>query len=159
MCNAAYMRGYLKRRRIARPVAAMVERARSRARRRGIHFELAVADIEMPSRCPVLGIPLRLQGVRSAQSPSLDRLDPGRGYVRGNVRVISDRANRLKGDRSLHQVRELASRARQELRADYRLIADYLARETGALRYVELVSASSVSSACLFQLRLTQNKR
>lgn len=37
-------------------------------------------------------------------APSLDRLVPALGYVRGNVRVISHRANRLKGDALIEEI-------------------------------------------------------
>jgi hypothetical protein len=131
-CNAAYMRAYLRRRRHARPVSALLERARSRARRRGLPFSLRPEDIAIPARCPALGIPLQLQGVRSANSPSLDRLNPAQGYVGENVRVISDRANRLKGDRTLSQLKDLAGRARSGSKAHYELIVAYVENQTGS---------------------------
>jgi hypothetical protein len=49
--------------------------------------------------------------------------------VDGNVRVISDRANRLKGKRTLNELLDLAERGPPELRSDYRMIATYLQRE------------------------------
>lgn len=128
-CNAAYMRVYLRRRRHARPISALLERARSRARRRGLPFSLRPEDIALPASCPALGIPLQLRGARSANSPSLDRLDSAQGYVRENVRVISDRANRLKGDRTLGQLKDLARRAGSESKAHYELIAAYVEAE------------------------------
>jgi hypothetical protein len=51
--------------------------------------------------CPVLGLPLNytvLTGRPEDNSPSIDRFDNDLGYVHGNVRVISNRANRLKSD-------------------------------------------------------------
>ena len=67
--------------------------------------------------------------MRSACSPSLDRIVPDRGYVPGNVRVVSDRANRLKGDRNLEELRRLAECGPENLRDEYRKIATYVERE------------------------------
>ena len=77
----------------------ILDRARGRARRSGIRFSLTIEDIEVPETCPILGIPLsRGSGVHSDNSPSLDRVVPSLGYVKGNVKVISNRANRIKSD-------------------------------------------------------------
>lgn len=79
----------------------MFQAARKRARLAGVPFDLVESDIEIPQCCPVLGIPLVVssgrKGPRDA-SPTIDRFVPSLGYVRGNVGVISWRANRLKSD-------------------------------------------------------------
>lgn len=79
--------------------------ARKRATARGIPFEIDVADIVIPTHCPILGIPLKPMSGRGAvpipernNSPSLDRIDNAKGYVKGNVAVISMRANHIKAD-------------------------------------------------------------
>ncbi len=82
--------------------------AKNRARSRGIGFSLRIEDITVPSVCPVLGIPLYTnRGKAGPNSPSLDRIDNTKGYVPGNVRVISYRANVLKGDASVEEVRKI----------------------------------------------------
>lgn len=128
-CNAAYMRGYLHQRRRELPARSLWERAQKRAKDRGLPFTITKNSIKVPSNCPVLGLPVRFSGRRSASSPSLDRILPERGYVQGNVRVISDRANRLKGNRSLEELLDLAERGPPELRPDYRKVAAYMQRE------------------------------
>src|SRR3954467_15879500 len=107
-CNAAYMRGYLRRRRHEMPGRSLWDRARKRAKDRGLPFALAKNSIAVPLTCPALGMPIQFRGRRSACSPSLDRIVPERGYVPGNIRVVSDRANRLKGKRSLEELRRLS---------------------------------------------------
>ena len=53
----------------------------------------------MPERCPVLGIPITpFEKGLAPGTPSFDRIDPRKGYVKGNVAIISNRANRLKCD-------------------------------------------------------------
>lgn len=65
----------------------------------------------VPPCCPVLGIPLvRRKGRGVADhSPTLDRLIPAKGYVRGNVMVISMRANRIKSDATLEELERVAA--------------------------------------------------
>jgi hypothetical protein len=94
-----------------------------------VTFSISVQSIVIPATCPVLGIPIVLGERRSDNSPSLDRLVPEKGYVPGNVRVISDKANRLKGDRMLAQLEQKAITGPDQFRHEYRLIADYVRRE------------------------------
>jgi hypothetical protein len=77
---------------------------RARAAELNLDFNLTHEDIPpLPEHCPLLGIPLEL-GVRAPGSASLDRIDNTQGYVKGNVQIISDRANRLKRDASLDEL-------------------------------------------------------
>ena len=128
-CNAAYMRDYMRRRRMQIPTKPLFERARKRAKQGGLAFGITHAEILIPKACPVLGIPLLIGGPRSDQSPSLDRILPSLGYVPGNIRVISDRANRLKSNRSLSEIRRLSISGEASLQADYGKVAEYMWRE------------------------------
>lgn len=77
----------------------MLKNARARAKKQGIPFDLELTDIVIPEVCPVLGIPLMVgEGKNCPNSPSLDKIIPEKGYVKGNVCVISFRANILKRD-------------------------------------------------------------
>lgn len=87
----------------------MLQDAKQRAKKSGIVFDLVEGDIRIPSKCPVLGIPLQTSdGRASHNSPSLDRIDPGKGYTIDNVIVVSHRANTLKRDASIDELRRLA---------------------------------------------------
>ena len=123
------MKEYMRKQRLDRPAIPLWERARRRARQRGVTFTLPRQSVTVPDMCPVLGIPLIAGQRRSANSPSLDRIIPSRGYVPGNVRVISDRANRIKGARDLKQLRDLALTGPVGLREDYDKVAAYVDRE------------------------------
>lgn len=82
-------------------------RVKCRAKTKGIPYELEVDDIVVPEKCPVLGLTLTMQQGRQGyhpNSPSLDRTVPSKGYVRGNVRVISSRANLLKNDATVEEL-------------------------------------------------------
>lgn len=93
------------------PKRAMLKAARERAKRQNVPFGLQESDIEIPMYCPVLGVLLvRSLGSKGPghNSPTLDRIIPSRGYVPGNVMVVSNRANRAKNDLSADELRALA---------------------------------------------------
>ena len=82
----------------------MLSSARSRARSKNLDFNIDASDIELPEVCPLLDIPLSINASNKEFSYSLDRIDSSKGYIRGNVWVISDRANRLKNNASLEEL-------------------------------------------------------
>jgi hypothetical protein len=74
--------------------------ARNRARNGMLPFDITPDDCAIPEYCPVLGIKIvdKGQGTRIDGTPTLDRMNNALGYVKGNVKVISWKANRLKSD-------------------------------------------------------------
>lgn len=128
-CNSAYMRGYLRRRSQEQPEWALWQRAKKRASRLGVEFDLPLSEVVVPICCPVMGTPLIVGEGRSPHSPSLDRIDPNRGYVTGNCRVISDHANRLKGNLDLETLKVRAASGEPALRDAYGKVVRYLERE------------------------------
>lgn len=91
------------------PRNQLVKAAWSRAVKKKIPFDLKPSDLVIPSHCPVLGIEIKRTGVkRTGNSPSLDRIIPSRGYVKGNVIMISWRANDLKRDASIEELMAIA---------------------------------------------------
>jgi hypothetical protein len=93
-------------------VRALAMHARVRAKERGLDFDEDLSDLlPPPTRCPVLGIPIDYgMGKKKPppNGPSIDRIDPARGYVKGNRVVISWRANRLKSDATSDELAALA---------------------------------------------------
>ena len=87
-------------------LSRVLHQAQRRAKRDGLPMTLTQADLlPLPTRCPILGIRIDYERkpIRGAHedAPSLDRTDSETGYVPGNVRVISSRANRIKNDGTL----------------------------------------------------------
>jgi hypothetical protein len=79
-----------------------------RCKKRGFEYNLTSDDVHIPELCPILGIPLfRSTNVRTNNSPTVDRIDNSRGYVKGNVHVISWRANRLKNDGTYEELKAI----------------------------------------------------
>jgi hypothetical protein len=82
--------------------------AKTRAKTKNLPFNLTVDDVNIPPICPVLGIPLiRSKRGFAANSPSLDRIKPDKGYVKGNVQVISFKANRIKNDATIEEMEKV----------------------------------------------------
>jgi hypothetical protein len=90
------------------PEGKLFTAARVRAQDQGVPFGITVDDIVIPAKCPVLGLPLESgQGGWTDASPSLDKIIPELGYVPGNIAVISWRANRLKSDGTLEELKAI----------------------------------------------------
>lgn len=81
------------------------------ANARGIPFDLKPTDIDeigIPLTCPILGIPLAFnRGTVNDNSISFDRIDSTKGYAIDNLIVVSYRANRLKSDASLDELKRI----------------------------------------------------
>lgn len=79
------------------------------SKRLGIPFDIQFSEIETPTHCPVLGIKLNYgwsgEKCRDDTKATIDKLVPELGYVKGNVFVISWRANKLKSNMSLEELR------------------------------------------------------
>jgi hypothetical protein len=74
--------------------------AKVRAAKKGVPFDLSMQYIYsiLPDKCPVFGTPFIFSGnkVQISESPSVDRIDPSKGYVEGNIRIVSAKANQIK---------------------------------------------------------------
>jgi hypothetical protein len=85
----------------------LLRHAAIRSRARGIPLALDWRYVESlwPDACPYLGIPL-VAGTHklSRSSPTMDRVDPSRGYVEGNVEIVSFQANSMKNDATEDQL-------------------------------------------------------
>lgn len=106
------------------PARKILTQAKGRAKKFGLEFSITLDDLlPLPDVCPVLGIPLR-KGVGSDDSNafSLDRIDNSRGYIPGNIAVISRRANVLKRDAAPEEILALA-RWIQKVTADEQSLA------------------------------------
>lgn len=75
-----------------------------RAKQKNLEFTLKISDIKIPKFCPVLGIELNTMNAQhDGSAPSVDRFDNNLGYTKNNIRVISDRANRLKSNGTVEE--------------------------------------------------------
>lgn len=89
----------------------MHQRAKQRARELNREFDIEVSDIVIPELCPVLGVPLEIHSGSSGgkpNSPSLDRINSSKGYIKSNIQVISHKANQMKIDADINELRMFA---------------------------------------------------
>jgi hypothetical protein len=83
---------------------------RKRARANSIPCTITDSDLPVPTHCPVFGTLLDLYATGHRDNwPSVDRMDPRKGYTPGNVAIISFRANRLKSNMRSAEVRQLVT--------------------------------------------------
>lgn len=84
---------------------------KSRAKAKGLEFDLDQCDIQIPEFCPVTGVRLiaDING-RTNNTPTVDRKDPKKGYIKGNAVVVSWIVNRIKSDQDDPELFEAIAR-------------------------------------------------
>lgn len=104
-----YYTEYNSRFRIKRPERYLLQKAKGSAKSRNLEINITEEDIKIPEICPVLGMPLEITAGkgRRPNSPSIDRIDNSLGYIKGNIQVMSWRANNLKSNGTLKEFRSL----------------------------------------------------
>ena len=86
-------------------IESMLVRAKNRSEEKNVPFNITIEDITFTEICPLLNIPLNWKGgSRDKDTPSLDRIIPELGYVKGNVRIISNLANMMKSYASAQEL-------------------------------------------------------
>jgi hypothetical protein len=92
------------------PINYILTRTRCRAKKLGLPFNITHEDIVIPKRCPIFGYELKIsEGQQADCSPSIDRIIPELGYVKGNIQIISWRANDLKKNATIDELKKLVS--------------------------------------------------
>lgn len=88
-----------------------VQRLKSSKKKRGHEVTITEDDLTQPNYCPVLGIKLVYDNKARPRdnSPSVGRIDNTKGYIPGNVHVISMRANQLKSDATVEELLKVAN--------------------------------------------------
>jgi hypothetical protein len=90
-------------------VSRMIHKIQRRAKDKGLECEIEIQDITIPLVCPVLGIPIVVGHKNRDHWPSMDRVSCQFGYVRGNIQVISYRANRIKNNGTAEEHEKIAA--------------------------------------------------
>lgn len=90
-------------------------RIKSRCNLTGQPFNLEAGDLSFPTHCPILGIELKYNNKGKGYKPdgySVDKINPSLGYVKGNVRVVSSRANLLKNNATVEELEKVLEDAK-----------------------------------------------
>ena len=87
----------------------IVRRAKTRANKNNVPFDIDEDYIKKiwPKHniCPIFKIKLEQSNLHTGdQSPSLDRIIPKLGYVKGNVQIMSSKANRIKNNATFEEL-------------------------------------------------------
>ena len=95
---------------LERPTYTVLRNARTRAKRDGAVFTISEADIHIPDVCPAIGISLYKSPTLGGgpHSPSLELIDPSKGYTPGNVLVVSALVKRIMSDATLEEMKAIA---------------------------------------------------
>ena len=99
-----------RQKRMRNPAMTTWERARARAKKSGIEFSITPEDVEAvwTNTCPIYQIPLRTnEGKPGPDSHSLDRINNSKGYLPGNIAIVSMRFNTEKRNLSPELLRRM----------------------------------------------------
>ncbi len=120
----------------------LIRHARERATKKGVPFNLDSYVLNIQQRinhgtCEVTGLPFNLEGGRTWDSPSLDRIESSAGYLHSNIRVVCHAVNSAMGDWGEQKMVELAlgvlAKRRQRSNELSKQLAENLRRRTAAL--------------------------
>jgi hypothetical protein len=101
---------------INNPIPQMLSNAKIRAKQKGVDFNLTSKYLKKifpkNNKCPITALNFQFgyknkEKINKNNSPSLDRIIPSKGYVEGNVMVISDLMNRMKQDSTYEDIEKL----------------------------------------------------
>ena len=110
--QAEFVKQWERNKRQNNPEYYLWKAAKKRSRDKQLDFNIEVSDIIIPQFCPLLNIPIIHKtgtGKPRPGSPSLDRLDNSLGYIKGNILVMSYRANVLKRDSEFQEMQMLVN--------------------------------------------------
>ena len=100
------------------PEQILYSSAKQRAKKKGIPFDITREDIIIPEYCPILKVKLEVKtGSKGghAFSPSIDKIVPELGYVKGNIWVISLLANNMKSNASKEELVKFADLVKENI--------------------------------------------
>lgn len=91
---------------------AMRQKFRSKKHNNNEKYEwdIEFGDLTFPTHCPVFGMELDYfcENAWKDNSPSFDRVDSSKGYVKGNVVIMSWKANRIKNNGTADEHQKIA---------------------------------------------------
>lgn len=111
-----------------------LRRLEQSAATRGLEFDLTEDQIPpLPTHCPILGFKFYAVPGDKDYSPSIDRIDNSKGYIKGNIHWVSGRANWLKRDMTMREMR---------------LIGEFCLSVTGHTDDIQNISHMKVCTSC-----------
>ena len=123
ICESSLMKVKYKK----NPIPQMLSNAKIRAKQKGVDFNLTSQYLKKifpkDNKCPITGLNFEFgyinkEKINKNNSPSLDRIIPSKGYVIGNVMVISDLMNRMKQDSTFEDIEKLYNFYKKNIKND-----------------------------------------
>jgi len=123
ICESSLMKVKYKK----NPIPQMLSNAKIRAKQKGVDFNLTTQYLKKifpkDNKCPITGLNFEFgyinkEKINKNNSPSLDRIIPSKGYVIGNVMVISDLMNRMKQDSTFEDIEKLYNFYKKNIKND-----------------------------------------
>jgi hypothetical protein len=92
------------------PRKKLLQQCKNRSKKRNIEFNLQLEDIIIPELCPYLLVPF-IVGTKGnyEYTHSIDRIDNSKGYVKGNIEVVTKKANSMKNSASKEELLNFAN--------------------------------------------------
>lgn len=87
------------------PIKYILKSSKYNAKKSGTEHTITTEDIVIPDVCPVFHTPF-IRGTPFALS--IDRIDSSKGYVPGNIQIISRKANTMKNNATADELRMFA---------------------------------------------------
>lgn len=111
------------------PIRHLLYKAKQRATVKGIEFNITKEDLFIPEKCPILGLTL-INGAGTGRLlkddiMSIDRIDITKGYVKGNVQIISYLANKMKQNATKEQLLNFANWIIKNVKSELELYGDH----------------------------------
>lgn len=125
--DRAYRQSCIEKDLVEWKLTELIRTSKRRARETGIEHDLDLNYLReiLPECCPYLGAKFHWEskagcGNRATHphSPSIDRIDGSKGYIKGNVAIVSHRANTIKHnatEQELFRIGRAVSRLKVEL--------------------------------------------
>lgn len=139
--------------------------AKTRAKSKKLDFDIEVGDVVIPVVCPVLGIPLFYSSNKlSDYSPTIDRIDNTKGYIKGNIVVVSWRVNKLKNNTTMDVLEKIVAFYKPQEKLKYanelKKSMEWLASKTNTIFLGQAVeyagTGMSTSLECVEKSRLLE---
>lgn len=108
LANLDKAKSILEKSRKNNPERSILSKARTSSKSRGLEFNLTIEDIIIPEVCPYFNVPLNPWGPLDFV-PSIDRIDNNKGYIKGNIEIISYLANKMKHTANREQLIKFAN--------------------------------------------------
>lgn len=97
-------------------LTSRISLAKARAKKYNLEFDLTVDDLTIPEFCPLLEIKLEIGKKGDYEnSPSLDRINPKKGYTKDNVWIISKKANSMKNSATIEELKTFFKNVQSKL--------------------------------------------